>query len=95
MISMHLKSFLVDQEEKKLNMFKLKRVRQTSPINNTVAVTRAGNGPTIQKSALNKATGRAVNSVGAMSEFPVPYKSTNQLKPKIVLIPDRSMASSS
>lgn len=84
---LHALKELLDQEEKKLNMLKSKRVRQTSPINNAAAATRAGNGPTIQGSALNKATGRVVNSVSAMRESPVPFKSTNQSKPSIVVVP--------
>ena len=92
---LHALKELLDQEEKKLNMLKSKRVRQTSPINNAAVATRAGNGPTIQGSALNKATGRAVNSVGAMRESPVPYKSTNQSKPSIVVVPGKSTARSS
>ena len=84
---------LLDQEEKKLNLLKSKRVRQTSPINNAAAATRAGNGPTIQGSALNKATGRAANSVGALRESPVPFtKSTSQSKPSIVVVPGKSSA---
>ena len=87
----HALKELLDQEEKKLSMLKSKRVRQTSPINNAAAATRAGNGPTIQGSALNKATGRASNS--ALRESPVPFsnnKSTNQSKPSIVVVPGKS-----
>ena len=91
---LHALKELLDQEEKKLNMLKSKRVRQTSPINNAAAATRAGNGPTIQGSALNKATGRNSNSVGALRESPVPFnnKSTNQSKPSIVVVPGKSSA---
>ena len=89
----HALKELLDQEEKKLSMLKSKRVRQTSPINNAAAATRAGNGPTIQGSALNKATGRATSS--ALRESPVPFntcKSTNQSKPSIVVVPGKSSA---
>ena len=88
----HALKELLDQEEKKLNLLKSKRVRQTSPINNAAAATRAGNGPTIQGSALNKATGRAVNSTTAMRESPVPFKSTNQSKQSIVVVPGKPSA---
>ena len=85
----HALKELLDQEEKKLSMLKSKRVRQTSPINNAAAATRAGNGPTIQGSALNKATGRATSS--ALRESPVPFnKPTNQSKPSIVVVPGKS-----
>ena len=92
----HALKELLDQEEKKLSMLKSKRVRQTSPINNssaTAASTRAGNGPTIQGSALNKATGRA-SSNAALRESPIPFssKSTNQSKPSIVVVPGKSSA---
>ena len=78
---------LLDQEEKKLKQLKSQRVRQTSPINNAASATRAGNGPTIQGSALNKATGRTANAVGTMRESTAPLKSTSQSKPSIVVVP--------
>ena len=92
----HALKELLDQEEKKLNMLKSKRVRQTSPINNSSATavsTRAGNGPTIQGSALNKASGRASGSA-TLRESPIPFssKSTNQSKPSIVVVPGKSSA---
>lgn len=86
----HALKELLDQEEKKLNLLKSKRVSQPSPINNAAAAARAGNGPTIQGSALNKTTGRAVNSVGSMRESPVPFKSTSQSKPSIVVVPGKA-----
>ena len=89
---LHALKELLDQEEKKLNLLKSQRVRQTSPINNAAAATRAGNGPTIQGSALNKATGRAVNSGGPMRESPVPFKSTSQSKPSIVVVPGKPVS---
>lgn len=88
----HALKELLDQEEKKLNLLKSKRVSQPSPINNAAAAARAGNGPTIQGSALNKTTGRAVNSVGSMRESSVPFKSTNQSKPSIVVVPGKPLS---
>ena len=92
---LHALQELLDQEEKKLNLLKSKRVRQTSPINNAAAATRAASGPTIQGSALNKATGRAASNnvaVPVLRDSPIPFKSPNQSKPSIVVVPGKSSA---